>query len=89
MHLNKDGTSNASKIKAINSFGKGNDDMEALVWVQGSGAVQGSQEFHDHLPSVYLLMAQQAPASAVVSSFALFLFIDLFLLAGYSASVHY
>jgi len=52
-----------------------------------SGVVQGSQEFHDHLPSVYLLMAQQAPA--VVSSFALFLFIDLFLLAGYSASVHY
>jgi len=29
MHLNKDGTSNGSKIKIINSVGKGIDDIEA------------------------------------------------------------
>ena len=28
MHINNDGTSNSPKIKTINSFGIGNDDIE-------------------------------------------------------------
>ena len=41
MHLNNDGTSNASKIMGINSFGKGSNDM--VVWVQVSDVMRGSQ----------------------------------------------
>ena len=44
MHLNKDGTSSASKIKVVNSFGKGNDDMELSSMGPSFGCGVGPRE---------------------------------------------